>query len=316
MDSQPDTELEVESLDDIAAGMDEAESQEEEVDTGEEQEVEADDEQENEQDDDPEQEDEGAEPDDEELTFEVDGKPVTLKKSQLPEVWRGQMFEADYRKKTAELGEQRRSVEAMRQQIEQERNNAASQLDVLIDGLYRQLVGDQHSLSKLIEEDPQEYLRQQNLINQRSRMLQDAYAQRQALAQRQQADEQAKQDEWRKSEGLRLLEKLPEWRDKAKAQAEQQEIAEYLSDLGYTSEELGGLVDHRALLVARDAAAYRRQQAAKAKREKEQPRKPIRSGTASNTHDNSARVTAAKERLKRNPDSLDALTALAMERGI
>lgn len=314
MDSQPDTELEVESLDDIAAGMDEAESQEEEeVDTGEEQEeVEVEDE----QDEESEQEEQETPPDDEELTFEVDGKPVTLKKSQLPEVWRGQMFEADYRKKTAELGEQRRSVETMRQQIEQERNNAASQLDVLIDGLHRQLVGDQQSLSKLIEEDPQEYLRQQNLINQRSQMLQDAFAQRQALAQRQQADEQAKQAEWRKSEGERLLEKLPHWREPAKAQAEQQEIAEYLSELGYTTEELGGLVDHRALLVARDAAAYRRMQAAKAKREKEQPRKPIRPGTASNTHDNSARVTAAKDRLKRNPDSLDALTALAMERGI
>lgn len=56
-----------------------------------------------------------------------------------------------------------------------------------------------------------------------------------------------------------LLAKVPTWRNAEKAKAEQGEIAGVLtSHYGFTPAEVGSLMDHRHLLVARDAAAYRK----------------------------------------------------------
>lgn len=231
------------------------------------------------------------------------GKTYKVKQSELRD---GYMRQDDYQRKTADLAERRRIVESTEQQIVQERQQAANQLDVLIQGLYKQLVGDQEGLGKLIDEDPQEYLRQQAAMNQRAAQLQQAIQERQALQGRQTQAEQQKQREWRKQEAEKLIEKLPHWKDEKKATEEQTEIAEYLSQLGYTSAELGELVDHRALLVARDAAKYRRLQAAKAKKATEVTRKPVRPGAAGTGAPNDKAKRTA-ERLRSNPDSLDAL---------
>jgi hypothetical protein len=56
-----------------------------------------------------------------------------------------------------------------------------------------------------------------------------------------------------------LLAKVPAWRNAEKAKQEQGEIAGVLTNhYGYTPAEVGQLMDHRALMVARDAAAYRK----------------------------------------------------------
>lgn len=56
-----------------------------------------------------------------------------------------------------------------------------------------------------------------------------------------------------------LLAKVPAWRNAEKAKAEQGEIASVLtSQYGFAPQEVGTLIDHRMLLVARDAAAYRK----------------------------------------------------------
>jgi hypothetical protein len=56
-----------------------------------------------------------------------------------------------------------------------------------------------------------------------------------------------------------LLAKVPTWRNAEKANQERSEIAGVLnSHYGFTQGEVGQLLDHRMLLVARDAAAYRK----------------------------------------------------------
>lgn len=313
--SQPDTELATElgedTLDSIAESMgsdDEPEHEDlPEEEEPEEEEAEGDEEQETE--DDPEA---GGDEDDPEVEWTTNtGKTYRVKQSELRD---GYMRQDDYQRKTATVAEQRRAVEAAQAQIQQERQQAATQLDVMIQGLYRQLVGDQQSLQKLIDEDPQEYLRQQSAMNQRAQLLQQAMAERQALQGRQTEAEQAKQREWRQAEREKLLDKLPHWRDEQKAAPEQQEIAEYLGELGYTADELNELVDHRALLVARDAAKYRQLQRAKEKRSREVTRKPIRPGAAGAANTNTKAQRAA-ERLRRDPDSLDALAGLVGAQG-
>jgi hypothetical protein len=77
------------------------------------------------------------------------------------------------------------------------------------------------------------------------------------------------------AENEALLAKVPAWRNAEKAKQEQGEIAGVLKDhYGFTAQEVGSLIDHRHLLVARDAAAYRKLLAnkdAKVKQAREAP---------------------------------------------
>ena len=309
--SQPETELAnqgEDTIDDIAAGLDDG--GEELIEEGT-----------------PENDDEGPEVEpeegddepaatDEEIEIEVDGKPHKVKRSELPNLVRGGMLEADYRKKTAEVAEQRRQYEAYVQQIAQERQQSANQLDVFISSLQRDLIGSQPD-PKLIDEDPQEFLRQQAHYQSRAQQFQQALQHRQSLQSAMSAEDQRKQQETVQAENERLVEKVPEWRDAAVRTKEVGEIAEFLTELGYSKDELNGLVDHRALLVARDAARYRQLQAAKAKKAvATPPARTLRPGQPTGGNDNSARVAAARERMQRNPDDLGALAAFASERGI
>lgn len=54
-----------------------------------------------------------------------------------------------------------------------------------------------------------------------------------------------------------LLEKLPEWKDEKRAETEKAEIASYLVNSGgFTPQELGDLMDHRQVMIARKAMLY------------------------------------------------------------
>lgn len=300
----PETQGE-ESIEDIAGDMEETEQ----VETGAGDEHEDDDAPDNDDADD--QPDQGE--DDPEEEWEAGGKQFRVKRSELRA---GYMKDADYRQKTAELAEQRRAVEAVQQHIQQERQGAANQLDVYLQALHRELIGTQPDAS-LIESDPQEYLRQQQAHNARAAAFQTALQQRQALTGRMTADEQRQQAEYRKGEATRLLEVLPQWRDDKVRSKESGEIAAFLQKTGYTPEEMNGLVDHRALLIARDAMRFHQLQAAKAKKQtQEPPRNTLRAGASTDRGTNAARVNAANDRLRRNPDSLDALAGFAHARGV
>lgn len=113
---------------------------------------------------------------------------------------------------------------------------------------------------------------------------QKAVHERQSLANRTSAEQEREVSEWRKSERDKLHDKLPEWRDPGKAQAEQKLVAEYLLEQGYSQDDLKDLFDHRALLVAREAALWRQHQAAvksvKDKQVKTEPGKPLKPGAA------------------------------------
>jgi hypothetical protein len=219
------------------------------------------------------------------------------------------MKDADYRRKTAEVAEQRRQLEASAQQVQQQRQFAATQLDVFLGALHKELLGSQPDPA-LLESDPQEYLRQQHAHNARAGQFQQAMHYRQALNAQQEQDAQRVRAETAAQENRLLLEKVPELRDEAKRTAAFSEVAKFLTGLGYTNDELNGLTDHRALMVAMKAAKYDALQAAKAKQAKPEIPKPVRPGAASVQATNSAKQKAL-ERLKRDPNDLDALAAAA-----
>jgi len=254
------------------------------------------------------EEDRGAEPpQDEELEFELDGKPVKLKKSELPEVYRNQMLDADYRRKTAEAAQAKREAQEFAEQIKQERAQYANQLDVSLSLMHKQLIGDQEALAELARTDPAEWVARNAEFQQRIGLFEQARQQREYLTKAQQAEEERGHKEWRDAERRLLQEKLPEWKDEAKASAEQKLIAESLMGIGYTREELSELFDHRALLIARKAALYDQLQAAKAKQAKPEPRKALTPGAPkpqSDTQRSAYQEALAKAKRTGKPDDV------------
>lgn len=209
-------------------------------------------------------------------TFKVNGKPLTgaQLRTQL-------MLDADYRQKTAALAESKRGVDAKEQKIQQELGSRVNQLDVLVQALHSELVGDQTNLSRLINENPVEYLRQKDAVDRKSAMLNQALQQKQAIEQHQGALAQQKQAEYIREQESLLLEKLPAWRDPARKQAEQTELARYLmNDLGYTPDELSTLSDHRALITVRKAMLFDKAQKLRSAKPQAKATPAIRPGAA------------------------------------
>ncbi len=247
--------------------------------------------------------------DDPEVEWEAGGKKFKVKASELRN---GYMKDSDYRQKTAEVAEQRRQIEALTQHYAQERQNAANQLDVFLGALQKELIGSQPD-PQLIDSDPQEFLRQQAAYQQRASQFQAALQHRQSLQSRIDTDAQRKQQEYASHEAEKLLDRVPEWRNEAKRSKESGEIAEYLTTLGYSSEELAQLVDHRALLVARDAARYRALQAAKAKQSAPQITKTVKPGAArpeTNNKDARYQEALAKARRSGRPEDIERVLML------
>ena len=68
---------------------------------------------------------------------------------------------------------------------------------------------------------------------------------------------QAVRDTFTAEQAQILLQKLPEWQDETKANAEKAQLQQFLLNRGFEQRELAELTDHRHLLLVRDAWLYR-----------------------------------------------------------
>lgn len=188
------------------------------------------------------------------VTVKIDGKEVEIP---LKEALNGYQRQADYTKKTQEVATERKEVEAERERIQAERNHYAQNLNriqaQLESGLQEQ---QQIDWQRLIDENPQEYLKQTHLAQSRQAQLQQVYAEQQKLAAITQAEAQQRHVSFLQQQQEELLAKLPDWRDEAKAKAEKTALREYLLSQGYKEQDVAAVADHKAVLMARKAMLY------------------------------------------------------------
>lgn len=243
--------------------------------------------------------------DDPEEEWEAGGQTFKVKKSELRA---GYMKDADYRQKTAKAAEQFRAAEQVIERVTMEHQQRANHLDVFMQSLQRELVGSQPD-PRLIDDNPQEFLRQTAQYNQRAQLMQQAMAERQGLAQQQQALHQQRHSQMLEAERERLSSAIPEWRDSKAQQADQKLIADTLSKAGYRPEEISSIADHRAVVLARKAALYDQMMSVRAKQAPAPLPKPIRPGASGSTKTDSV-ASRARERLSRNPSDMNALAGL------
>ena len=234
-------------------------------------------------------------------TVKVDGEDVEV---ELPELLRGYSRTSDYTRKTQQLAENRKALDAELQALRDERAQMAERLRMFDTPQEPNIDWD-----KLYEEDPIEYVRQKELQRDRKEQLQTIQAEREKLERQQQEEQQKQVAAYVAAESERLLDAIPAWADEKKAGDEKAKIVSHAKSLGFNDQELGTLYDHRAVVALRESMLYR-QMMSKAKAQKEAVReapKAAKPGMVKGT-DNSE-FNKARERLRksgRHQDFADA----------
>lgn len=198
------------------------------------------------------------------------------------ELIKGYQRSKDYTKKSQEVAEQRKAIEAERaklSQVAQERQAYAQRLQAIDQFLSKQLQGE--NLESLKETDPIGYAVKVAERTEKEKQLAVIRAEQQRIAQVQQAERQQKLQAHLQSEAQKLVDVIPEFGTE-KGQDLKRQIREYALNIGYSEQDLANLYDHRAVLALYKAMKFEKLQQAKPdamKRVQEAP-KVLKAGTS------------------------------------
>jgi hypothetical protein len=175
----------------------------------------------------------------------------------LDELIKGYSRTSDYTKKTQNLAEQRKVVEAERSRIEEAarlRDQYAQRLQVI----EQLLTQPEEDLNALKDQDPIGYAVKMGERMEKERQLAAVRQEQQQIAAYQQAEYQQRLQATLSSEAERLRAAIPEFADKEKGESVRRELRDLAKSVGYSDQELSAVYDHRALLVLYKAAQYDR----------------------------------------------------------
>lgn len=243
------------------------------------------------------------------FTVKVDGKEIEVT---LDELQQGYSRTQDYTRKTQQIAETRKAVEAEAAAIRAEREQYAQ----LLGALQQQLesAGEQPvDWDRLYAEDPIEWVRQRELARDKQEKQAAIQSEQQRLSQltQKQREEEFKATLAKESEAL--IQAIPEWKDANKAKAEKALLIEFGQKVGYSEDELKNVFDHRAVLTLRKAALYdqmmsKRKDIKPVVNNGPRPVKPSAAGRVSTTTEG----TRAKQRLAKTGRVDDAARAIEL----
>ena len=228
----------------------------------------------------------------------------------LSELIKGYQLGADYTKKTTEVAEQRKLVEAERGAIEEAkyaRDSYAQRLQAIDNFLTSQM--PQEDLHSLKENDPIGYAVKVAELSEKKEQLQAIRAEQYRIAQMQQSEQARAMSERVAQEASKLAQVLPEFSDPAKGDNFRKEIRSYGKTLGFTEEELSQVYDSRHVLTLHKAMMYDKLQKSKpaiTKKVNEAPRM-LRAGTSGgNKQSDAQKITQQKNQLRTSGKVRDA----------
>ena len=176
----------------------------------------------------------------------------------LDELRNGYQRDADYRRKTEELSNDRKNFqsesEKQRLDYSQKLNELNQSLSIAQQDLNAEI--NSADLDKLYDEDPTEAAR----VERKLKKKQDALNQslQKAQAEQKQQFETFLQDQQRK-----LVSKMPEFSDPAKASSLKANMKNTLNNYGFNDQEVAQVYDHRIVMLVNDAMKYRNMQNSK-----------------------------------------------------
>ncbi len=236
------------------------------------------------------------EEDDPVYAVKVDGEEIEVS---LDELLKGYSRNSSFTKKSQALAEEKRQMEALQQQynqdlaqIQAERQQYAQQLQSVIE---RSNLSQFANIDweRLRTEDPIEFVTKREEFREAQEGIARLQQEQQAAMQKAEAANQKQWEQSVRSEHAALVEKMPEWGDPGKQKKLASELRSYAASVGFQQEEIESLIDHRSFIVLNKARLYDEMQKAnpKAKKLKNKP-KVIRGGKA--------KASQSAEKSKRN----------------
>ncbi|PWL17401.1 hypothetical protein DKP76_11525 [Falsochrobactrum shanghaiense] len=184
----------------------------------------------------------------------ADGTEATL--SEIEEWRKGNLRQSDYTRKTMELAETRKELEARQQSTNQQAQFFQQNIDFAIDVAKAHL--PQAPDPALAYSDPITFMQQKADYEARTEQLQQLLsAKQQHLSETSQQRQQAHKD-MALNEAKALMDAMPELKDPAKLQSFQADLSRSVQSYGIKPDEIGNVMDHRLFLMARDAMAYQK----------------------------------------------------------
>jgi hypothetical protein len=260
-----------------------------------------------------EQSEEGEETEEEEqptevYTVKVDGKEVEVT---LDELQKGYSRTQDYTRKTQQIAETRKAVDAEASAIRAEREQYAQ----LLGALKQQLESTEApvDMDRLYNEDPIEWVRQSEVMRQKQDKLAAIQSEQQRLSQLTAQQRAQEMQAHLATQQEALIQAVPEWKDSKKAKAEKALLIEFGQKIGFSEDELKNVYDHRAVIALRKAALYdqmmsKRGQIKPVINNGPRPAKPSAAGRVSTTTES----TRAKQRLAKSGRVDDAASAIEL----
>jgi len=241
------------------------------------------------------------------FTVKVDGKNVEVT---LEELQKGYSREADYTRKTQQVSEERRAFQAEADLVRTERQQY-SQLLGSLKAQLQQNAAPQVDMDRLYHEDPIEWVKQRELVRDAEEVHAAINSEQQRLSTIQAQEQYQSMQAHLAQQQDALLKAIPEWGNPDKAKAEKTLLIEWGQKLGFSSDELKNIFDHRAVVALRKAALYdqmmsKRGNIRPAVNNGPKPAKPGAAGRMDNTTDS----RRSQQRLAKTGRVNDAASAI------
>lgn len=262
-------------------------------------------------------EDDGDEGEDEQpelYAVKVNGEEVQVT---FDELLSGYSRQSDYTRKSQELAERRKAVEALEQQISEERAQYEQLLPAMRQQLEQQMQAEP-DWDKLYEKNPIEATKLERqwrkAKEQREAQIRAVEAEQQRVAglRQQQMNQQVQKQLQAEQERLPTL--IPEWKNPEVAKREAADIREFLLSKGFAENDVNNITHAGVVALARNAMLFERgrekiSQAAKGERKQTGP-KQMRAGSKGTQPRKRSSVEKAQQRLRQTGRVADAASVI------
>jgi len=222
----------------------------------------------------------------------------------LDELRNGYSRDADYRQKTEELSNQRKTFQSESEKQRQDYSQKLNELNQMMSIAQQQLneEANQVDLEKLYEDDPSEAMRIEHRMKKKQEKLDQAM-------QKSQAEQKQQFDSFLQDQQTKLVAKMPEFNDPQKASQLKSSMKTTLTNYGFNNQEIAQVYDHRIVMLVNDAMKYRNMQSSKPGLAKKisKPGRVLSSGVKQNQSDLTTKAKREKlSRLKKSGSVKDA----------
>jgi hypothetical protein len=212
----------------------------------------------------------------------------------LDELRNGYSRDADYRRKTEELSNERKNFHSQSEKQRQDYSQKLNEMNQLLSNVKQELNSEISSsdLEALYDEDPAQAAKIEHRLRRKQEKLNLAL-------QKTQSEQKAQFDGYLQVEKTKLVNKIPDFADPSKASSLKNNMRSHLSKYGFNDQEIAQVYDHRILMLVNDAMKFGNLQKAKPNIAKKisKPGRTFSSGIKQDKND--VRSKASREKFSR-----------------